>query len=106
MPSGSVPDYGFWDSLVKKGAHVLGYGLLASAFWFGFNFDRRKVWLAWLLAVLFAASDEFHQSFTPGRHSTLMDVVLFDSGGAVLGLGFILAWFWLQKQKNGPKGRS
>ncbi len=29
IPSREMPSFGFWDLLVKKGAHMLGYGLLA-----------------------------------------------------------------------------
>ena len=36
--------------------------------------------------MLFAISDEFHQSFVPGRSASLMDIGL-DLLGIVLGLG-------------------
>jgi VanZ family protein len=98
-PSKQLPSYGVWDTLVKKGGHMTGYGLLSVAIWYGFNFDGKKGWLAWLLAVLYAASDEFHQSFTPGRHPSVVDVFLFDGGGAALALSFLTAWFWIRKQK-------
>jgi VanZ family protein len=41
--------------------------------------------MALLMAVLFAASDEFHQSFVEGRTSTLRDV-LIDALGSTLAL--------------------
>ena len=94
-PSTKIPNYGFWDTLVKKGGHMIGYGLLAGAYWYGLGFDRRKGWLAWILAVVYAASDELHQSFTPGRHPSLVDVLLFDGGGAALALAMI---YWIRKQ--------
>jgi len=40
---------------------------------------------AWLMAVLFALSDEYHQSFVSGRTSSLVDVMI-DGGGAGLAL--------------------
>jgi VanZ family protein len=85
-PLVDLPNYGFWDTLVKKGGHMTGYGLLTGAYWYGLGFDRKKGWLAWLLAVLYATTDEFHQSFTPGRHPSPVDVLLFDGGGAALAL--------------------
>ena len=85
-PSAKLPDYGFWDTLVKKGGHMTGYGLLAAANWYGLGLDPKKSKLAWLLAVLYAATDEFHQAFTPGRHPSPVDVFLFDGGGAALAL--------------------
>lgn len=89
--SSSLPNYGVWDTLVKKGGHMTGYGLLALCYWYAFKLDPRKGWLAWLLALIYAASDEFHQSFTPGRHPSPLDVLLFDGGGAALAL-LISAW--------------
>lgn len=83
-PSSDLPYYGFWDALVKKGGHMTGYALLALSYWYWLGFNPKKGWLAWLLAVLYAASDEFHQSFTPGRHSSIQDVLIFDNLGALL----------------------
>jgi VanZ family protein len=98
-PSQELPNYGFWDFLVKKGGHATGYGLLAAAYWYALGFDLKKGWLAWLLAVLYAASDEFHQSFTPGRHPSPVDVLLFDGGGAALALTALTVFF---KRKTAP----
>jgi len=78
---------------------MTGYGLLSVAYWYGLNFDKKKGWWAWLLAVLYAASDEFHQSFTPGRHPSFVDIFLFDGGGAALALSALTGWFWMRKQK-------
>ena len=47
-PSDELPNYGFWDTLIKKGGHMTGYGLLASAYWYGLGFDPKKGWLAWV----------------------------------------------------------
>jgi VanZ family protein len=105
-PSTRLPNYGFWDTLVKKGGHMTGYGLLAGAYWYGLGFDRKKGWLAWLLAVLYAATDELHQSFTPGRHPSPVDVLLFDGGGAAIALTALTAWFRFRKQKSGSNHRS
>jgi len=96
IPSNELPDFDWADRLVKKGGHALGYGLLALSYAYGLCSDaqpepapgRRKRYLAaFLLAVLYSALDEFHQSFTPGRHPSPWDV-LIDSGGAALALLF------------------
>lgn len=47
---------------------------------------KSPAFLAWLMAVLFAISDEFHQSFTPGRNPAVWDVVVYDNFGAIIGL--------------------
>ena len=32
-PSTSLPDYGVWDTVIKKGGHMLGYALLFASLW-------------------------------------------------------------------------
>ena len=86
ITSKEMPSFGVVDLIVKKGGHMIGYGLLALADWYGLRFDKRRWWLALLFAVLYAISDEFHQSFVPGRHPSWVDVFLFDGGGAALAL--------------------
>lgn len=81
QPKGSLPSYGVWDLLIKKGAHMAAYAALALL--------ARRAGLgrgpAAVLAVLYAASDEFHQTFIPGRNGTVADV-LIDWVGVALGL--------------------
>jgi VanZ family protein len=38
------------------------------------------------LTLLYAVTDEIHQSFVPGRHPSIWDVVIFDNLGALIGL--------------------
>jgi VanZ family protein len=87
IPSRDMPDLGLLDLVVQKAGHVIGYGFLALAYWLGLRFDRRRWWLALLLAVLYGVSDEVHQSFVPGRHPGWMDVLVYDGGGAAVALG-------------------
>jgi VanZ family protein len=88
-PSRDLPSFGLWDMLLKKGGHMFGYALLAAAYFHalnnGKNITRKQFMMAILLAVLYAATDEFHQKFTPGRFPSLMDV-LIDTTGATIGL--------------------
>ncbi len=81
-----MPVFGVWDLIVKKSGHMLGYALLGIAYMRGIN---SRMWWAYLAAVLgvliYALSDEFHQSFVPGRDSSLIDVGI-DTAGAVLGM--------------------
>ena len=77
----------------RKTAHVTEYAvlswLLARAFlrpgtpWG--RWDRKAAALAWLIASLYAASDELHQVFVPNREGRWSDVLL-DSSGAALGI--------------------
>lgn len=98
QPSQNLPDFGLVDRFVKKGGHMLGYGLLALSYWNGFGWERKKLPLAWLLAVLYAATDEFHQSFVSGRHPSVWDVLIFDNLGALISLW--LAGLYLQKRPD------
>jgi VanZ family protein len=90
FPSADLPRFGWWDVIVKKGGHLLGYGLLALAYLrglsYGVRITGRHVMLAVCLAGLYGATDEFHQLFVPGRGAMLTDV-LIDTVGAVFGAG-------------------
>lgn len=96
LPSNEVPHFGLADFLVKKGGHATGYALLALANLRALGWDRKRLWLAWVIAVLYSASDEFHQSFVPGRHPALADVGI-DALGAAVGL---LLWRWFLVVSN------
>ena len=95
-PGDSLPNFLSWDYFVKKGGHAIGYGLLALSYLHYFNYDKKRYWLAWLLAVLFSATDEFHQSFVPGRHPSFIDVLVFDNLGALFAL--LLHHFWWEQK--------
>jgi len=88
LPIGQVPYFGEWDLLIKKGGHALGFGMLGLAYAYALppSLNRGPRWLISLcMVVLFALSDEFHQSFVEGRNSSLRDVVI-DTGGAMITL--------------------
>ncbi len=73
------------DFILRKFAHVLEYLILTFLLWRAFknSFSLNQVSLMVypaLISVLYAASDEFHQTFVQGRHGCLNDV-LIDSIG-------------------------
>lgn len=94
-PSTDIPKFGLWDTLVKKGGHALGYGLLALAYQHGLaNGQRpslRQAVLSVLLASVYAGTDELHQSFTKGRTPAWLDVVI-DGVGASVATALRLWW--------------
>jgi VanZ family protein len=55
-----------------------------------------SVTLAWLIVVAYGATDEWHQSFVPGRTADLRDVAA-DGAGAALGLGVAWAWSMIRR---------
>jgi len=84
IPSSELPEFDWADWVIKKGGHALGYGLLAVSYWYAFGMKARHLWLAWVLSVAYAFSDEFHQSFVPGRHPSVTDVAIDASGAALV----------------------
>jgi VanZ family protein len=115
LPSAPEP---LLDLLLKKTAHAFVYAVLAALFHravngSGVHWKRppplpsppsrgrvacRDKWgllmkmnlAPWFLAVLYAATDEIHQTFVPGRSGRLTDV-LIDAAGAAVGVLF-MAW--------------
>ena len=83
--------------MIKKSGHMIGYALLAFWYWYGLGMDQNKRWLAWLLAIVYALTDEFHQTFVSGRNASLWDVVIFDNLGALISLWLASKWI---KQKR------
>lgn len=79
-----LPNFQDWEYFVKKSSHFLVYGLLALSYIRAL--PKRNYFLAWILAILYALSDEFHQSFVPGRTSSLVDAFVFDNLGAIVAL--------------------
>ena len=80
---------------------MTGYALLALAYWYALGWDKKRRWLPVLLALCYAASDEFHQSFVPGRNASPVDVLLFDGGGATIGVT-LAAWLRSRERKSRP----
>jgi VanZ family protein len=85
LPSQSVPSFGKFEFSVKKGGHAFGYLLLGRAYLCGLGRGKKAPWLAWVLCILYAITDEFHQSFVPGRSPRVTDVGI-DAMGSLLGL--------------------
>lgn len=102
QPKTSLPEYGVWDWLVKKGAHFIAYGILA---WLAYRVLNRP-WWALGLAFLYAISDEWHQTFVPGRIGSPTDVII-DTLGALTTLVVQHQWGaklprWGQTDKVAP----
>jgi VanZ family protein len=76
--------------IVRKGSHLAEYFVLYVLVYRGLS-NRRARWRlswalgAWLTAAVYAALDEFHQSFVASRTSSPWDSLL-DSSGALIAL--------------------
>lgn len=85
------------DHIIRKNAHGFMYMVLAflvSSIFFAYNKRGKNVIVYILFICLFyAVTDEFHQSFVPGRTSLASDV-LVDFGGALIGLAFFYLFYY------------
>lgn len=86
QPGYNLPNFLTWDYVVKKTGHAIGYGLLSLSYLHFLKYNKKQYWLAWLMAVVYAATDEFHQSFVFGRYASFYDAALFDNLGALITL--------------------
>lgn len=95
----------FIHLFVRKAAHMTEYFLLALslqlplASWFSrLPFWKARIVLGFLCTVFFAALDEIHQIFVPGRSGNFADVCI-DSSGALIA-SFCLFVFYSIYQKK------
>ena len=86
QPSNELPNFDWADAIIKKGVHIIGYAMLARSCWFAWGMQENKRWAAWLLTLLYALTDELHQSFVPGRQPSIWDILIFDNLGAIISL--------------------
>ena len=75
---------------VEHGVAYATGGFLAGGA-FGFLRDRRRLAAAVAFCGLWGASDEWHQSFVPGRSASAADLAADVVGASVGGLAFALA---------------
>ena len=72
---------GFWDTVLRKAAHVSEYAVLGALLLRAL----RSEGLALVAGVIYAVSDEIHQHFVGGRHASPLDA-LIDTVGVALGI--------------------
>ena len=79
------------NGIVRTGAHFTIYaflGLLLCMLFNEYNFKgSRAIIYAVISSFIYACSDEFHQSFVPGRSAQLSDIIV-DTSGALCGAVF------------------
>ena len=80
IPGISAASVDVGHMLIRKAAHFTEYGIL---FWLLVRGPmKERPYLALMLCVVYALTDEGHQAFVPGRTASLYDVAL-DSSGAL-----------------------
>lgn len=89
--------------IIRKGAHMAEYALLALLLYLHlryYSLDKKQVALLALgITAGYAATDELHQLFVPGRAGRLSDVCI-DSLGGILGISFGITILHLQEKWN------
>jgi|SRR5688500_10840615 len=114
----SIPDLGTglggWDLALRKAAHVAEYAVLGALLFRAlslaghpFHAASTVAW-AWLIGATYAASDELHQHFVPGRQASALDLVLDAAGVAVgaLAIRLVRSSRLLRGASTGRSGRS
>jgi VanZ family protein len=97
----SSGEHDLFSLLTRKLGHITEYAVLTFCWWRAFTGlgrprdPRSAIFLAASIALLYAASDEFHQTFVSGRKGTPVDV-LIDS------IGITIAVVYARRRTLGP----
>jgi hypothetical protein len=91
----SIPDLGTglggWDLAMRKAAHLVEYAILGALLFRALSVAARPLPAAstvlwtWLIGATYAASDELHQHFVPGRQASAVDLIV-DAVGVAVGV--------------------
>jgi len=76
----TVAEFFLWDFAAKKVAHLTEYAVLYALF---LRATEKKWVLSFVLTMIYAATDEIHQSFVPGRNAAVYDLAFDFSGAAI-----------------------
>lgn len=119
IPTLPTPKILWWDFILKKSAHVIEYGILYYLVFkavkntsevlcpvpygtgsLSFTSEVKKIKIiTFIFCLIYALSDEYHQSFVPGRHAKLMDI-----GFDFLGMFFMCRWLKNRPHKEVNRG--
>lgn len=92
-----VSQFFIWDFIAKKTVHVAEFAILFSLI---FRATNGKWALTFVLTLSYAISDEYHQSFVPGRTAAVYDLG-FDTTGS--NIAAYLIWKLKLYRHNKPK---
>lgn len=90
--------------LLRKGAHLTEYAVLGLLWYRALNltireWNSRAAFQAFILSAFYAATDEFHQTFTLTRDGRVADVII-DSTGVVMAIAALWVYNNLIKGLN------
>jgi VanZ family protein len=76
--------HAWWEFIGRKLGHITGYALLTALWaWALQGIVRRPILIAVSIALAYACTDEFHQTFVHGRYGTPIDVGVDAIGMAI-----------------------
>ena len=92
----NINNIGLLSFIVRKLAHFTEYLILGIFVYNAVNSYNKKVYIAIIICIIYAISDEVHQLFVPGRSCQILDITI-DSIGSIIGI-FML--FYIKKIYN------
>lgn len=88
-----VSGFHLTDFIVKKTIHIMEYWLFAILLYRALKEsgmeNKRSLIYAFIFSVIYGATDEFHQAYTPGREPRMRDVFI-DGVGASIAVASII----------------
>jgi len=90
--------------LIRKAAHFTEYAILALLSARAFSISSKEVlrrhwfFISLAIVILYALTDEYHQSFVPSRTSSIYDSLIDMSGGLTM-LCLYALWRWRKAKK-------
>jgi len=86
LPHASAETLDFLHHIIRKCGHLTEYFILSMLILRGIRAGEKGMHLRWALVTIlviaaYAALDEYHQSFVPGRTAAVGDVLIDTSGG-------------------------
>jgi VanZ family protein len=101
QPNLELTDHELLDLVARKLAHATVFGILALLASMTFRQEgiapRTAIAMGFMFAVLYAVSDEWHQSFVAGRVGSVRDVAIDTAGAGI-------AWVSLMLRLRRPAG--
>ncbi|MGH2970442.1 MAG: VanZ family protein, partial [Solirubrobacteraceae bacterium] len=86
---------GTWDTVLRKIAHMVEYGLLWWLWWRALGYGNPVPAVA--IALAYAATDEYHQTFVEGRVGSPVDVLIDATG-----VGLAILAVRLRERRRAP----
>ena len=89
------------QGVIRNTAHFVIYMFLGISLAYCMRLYKRRYFIAPLICLIYAVSDEFHQYFVSGRSCEFSDIML-DFAGAVTGtLAFVMMRHLIRRLKHG-----